>query len=65
MGSATGSGTGPWTFTWTLGTTYPQQPVDGKYQISAQPNDAAGKPTGAPASMYVTLDRFAPDGAAM
>jgi Tfp pilus assembly protein PilV len=64
MGSAAGSGTGPWTFTWTLGTTYPQVPVDGKYQITAQAYDSGGVPTGAAASMYVKLDRFAPDAAA-
>jgi type II secretory pathway pseudopilin PulG len=64
QGNAAGSGTGPWTFTWTLGTTYPQVPVDGRYQVTAQAYDPAGKPTGAAASMYVRLDRFIPDAAA-
>jgi Tfp pilus assembly protein PilV len=60
MGNASGSGD-TWTFTWTLGTNYPQTPVDGTYEISAQAYDAAGAPGGDPVGLTVTLNRFTPD----
>jgi Tfp pilus assembly protein PilV len=60
QGNAAGSGNS-WTFTWSLGTSYPQTPVDGVYDIAAQAYDAAGAPTGDPAVKTVTLNRFTPD----
>jgi hypothetical protein len=60
MGNASGSGNS-WTFSWSLGTTYPQSPVDGTYEISAQAYDAAGAPGGDPVGTTVTLNRFTPD----
>lgn len=60
QGNAAGSGD-TWTFSWTLGTNYPQRPVDGTYEISAQAYDAAGAPGGDPVGQTVTLNRFTPD----
>jgi hypothetical protein len=60
QGNASGSGD-TWSFTWSLGTSYPQTPVDGVYEISAQAYDASGSPTGDPAVKTVTLNRFTPD----
>jgi Tfp pilus assembly protein PilV len=60
QGNASGSGN-TWTFTWSLGTTYPQTPVDGIYDFTAQAYDIAGAPTGDPAVLTVTLNRFSPD----
>ena len=59
-GNASGSGN-TWTFSWALGTSYPQTPVDGTYEISAQAYDAAGAPGGDPVGQTVTLNRFTPD----
>jgi hypothetical protein len=60
QGNASGSGD-TWSFTWSLGTSYPQTPVDGVYEVTAQAYDAAGAPTGDPAVKTVTLNRFTPD----
>jgi Tfp pilus assembly protein PilV len=60
QGNASGSGNS-WTFTWSLGTVYPQTPVDGVYDVTAQAYDASGAPTGDPAVKTVTLNRFTPD----
>jgi Tfp pilus assembly protein PilV len=60
QGNAAGSGNA-WTFTWSLGTAYPQSPVDGLYEVTAQAYDVAGSPTGDPAVKTVTLNRFTPD----
>jgi Tfp pilus assembly protein PilV len=60
QGNASGSAN-TWTFTWSLGTSYPQTPVDGLYEVTAQAFDAAGAPTGDPAVKTVTLNRFTPD----
>ena len=60
MGNASGSGD-TWTFSWSLGTSYPQSPVDGTYEISAQAYDTAGAPGGDPVATTVTLNRFTPD----
>jgi prepilin-type N-terminal cleavage/methylation domain-containing protein len=59
-GTAFGSGNS-WSFWWALNTSYPQTPVDGTYQISAQAYDAAGSPGGDPVGTTVTLNRFLPD----
>jgi Tfp pilus assembly protein PilV len=60
QGNASGSGNS-WTFTWSLGTTYPQTPVDGVYDISAQAFDSAGAASGDSAVDSVKLNRFTPD----
>jgi Tfp pilus assembly protein PilV len=60
QGNASGSGN-TWTASWSLGTNYPQTPVDGSYEISAQAFDAAGAPGSDPVSQTVTLNRFTPD----
>src|SRR5204862_5841842 len=60
QGNASGGGSS-WTSTWPLGTSYPQVNEDGVYEVSAQGYDVSGAPTGDPAVMTVTLNRFTPD----
>jgi type II secretory pathway pseudopilin PulG len=53
-----------WTFTWDLADTYPNQTVDGPYDLTAQGYDVDGRPLGDPLRAHVQLNRFIPDLAA-
>lgn len=63
-GNATNTGGNNWSFVWDLADTYPNQTVDGGYDVSAQAFDAGGTSLGPPAKISFVLQRFYPDGAA-
>ena len=64
MGNATNTTGNTWEFVWDLADTYPNQTVDGGYDLSAQAFDSTGASSGSPVRLPLILNRFYPDGTA-